>query len=245
MPSNTIYHLWTVLVGLLVLVTLLSTPVLALSPRHHHAAGHNLRYAHRHLHGVSDTTQHTPELPNLSTVYVNKGEFHTEMRDPTITSAASIAAEPSTGDTNEPLHLSLRQPRTGKVITRSTTGPATRDTIGDSSIWFFLATFGIFMTGIIWNVYVRVGIPRLKRMALDEAATNAMHDIELARTSAVRMPEPVASRARVVQRPMPGAFVVDDNVLPKKGVVKRKGKVAGAGSWLKVAFREDERLSRR
>ena len=154
-----------------------------------------------------------------------------------------MMAVPTDSDTSEPLHLFMLRPRSGDMVTRSTADPPTRNTVSDSSIWFFLAAFGVFVTGLIWNVYVLVGIPRLKRMALDQEATSAMHDIEMARTSAVRMPEPIVFQRHVVRSIMPGTFAEED-ASSSKGVVKRKRKGAGAGSWLKVAFREGDRLSK-
>lgn len=37
--------------------------------------------------------------------------------------------------------------------------------ISEGAIWFFLASFGVFMTGVVWNVYVHIGLERERRLA--------------------------------------------------------------------------------
>lgn len=55
---------------------------------------------------------------------------------------------------------------------RAATAIGRRQAISDSTIWFFLASFGIFMTGVAWNVYVQVGMERERRMALELALSD-------------------------------------------------------------------------
>lgn len=55
------------------------------------------------------------------------------------------------------------------ILHTATAAMGRKQAISDRAIWFFLASFAIFMTGVAWNIYVHVGMERERKLAMEIA----------------------------------------------------------------------------
>jgi hypothetical protein len=72
-----------------------------------------------------------------------------------------------------PVNVEVKDHNTQPTLRRRVAAAIGRQqAISDSAIWFFLASFGVFMTGVAWSVYVHVGMERERRLALELALSD-------------------------------------------------------------------------